>query len=174
MLIYQYILKIRAHRHTGSKLMFGLLKFLYLSLVALVVGASLMSDTDDFLKGLYVVSGVCVYWFALMGWWGKTLARVSRTEVDITEIWHVMLLRSILQFAVSLATMMPASLVLLERENHQPIVGVAAAEVTVAFLICAAARFFIAALLSHVDVSVRRNSVADHRKRLLLREIFRM
>ncbi len=174
MLIYRHIRDQRARRRTGSKLMFGLLKFLYMTLVALVVGASLMSDTDDFLKGLHVVSGVCVYWFSLMGWWGKTLSRVAWNEVDITEIWHVMLLRSILQFAVSLATMIPASLVLLERESRQPIVGVTAAEITVAFLICATSRLIIAALFSHVDVGVRRNGVADHRKRLLVREIFRM
>lgn len=174
MLIYRHIREIRARRHTGSKLMFGLLKFLYMTLVALVVGASLISDTDDFLKGLHVVSGVCVYWFALMGWWGKTLARVAWNEVDITEIWHIMLLRSMLQFTVSLAIMMPASLVLLARENHQPIVGVTAAEITVAILICAAARLFIAVLLSRADVGVRCNGVADDHKRLLLRETFRM
>ena len=154
--------------------MFWLLKFLYLTLVALVVGASLMSDTDDFLKGLHVVSGVCVYWFSLMGWWGKTPARVAWNELDITEIWHIMLLRSMLQFTVSLAIMMPASLVLLAHENRQPIVGVTAAEITVAILICAAARLFVAVLLSHADVGVRCNGVADDRRRLLLREIFRM
>lgn len=159
MLIYRHIRDQRARRRTGSKLMFGLLKFLYMTLVALVVGASLMSDTDDFLKGLHVVSGVCVYWFSLMGWWGKTLAKVAWNDVDITEIWHIM---------------MPASLMLLARENHQPIVGVTAAEITVAILICAASRLFVAALLSHADVSVRCNDVADDRKRLLLREIFRM
>ena len=174
MLIYRHIRDQRARRRTGSKLMFGLLKFLYMTLVALVVGASLMSDTDDFLKGLHVVSGVCVYWFSLMGWWGKTLAKVAWNDVDITEIWHIMLLRSILQFTVSLVIMMPASLMLLEHESHQPIVGVTAAEITVAILICAASRLFVAALLSHVDVSVRCNDVADDRKRLLLREIFRM
>ena len=54
------------------------------------------------------------------------------------------------------------------------IVGVTAAEITIAILICAASRLFVAVLLSHADVSMRCNGVADDRRRLLLREIFRM
>ena len=173
-LIYRYVHEFRARRRTGKKLTIDLLKFAYMTLVALVVGASLLSDTDGFLKGLYLLSGVCFYWFSLVGHWGGALSTRAWGVVDIHELWYIMLPRSIVQFAISLAIMMPASLELLEYELAQPATGRDAAEIIVAILICSTVRLAVSALLTRVNVEMRRGGVALTRAQLLLREIFRM
>ena len=69
---------------------------------------------------------------------------------------------------------MPASLELLKYELAQPATGRDAAEIVSAILICSLVRLAVSALLTRVNVEMRRNGAALTRAQMLLREIFRM